>query len=316
MSDVNKNNVICNDPYLTPSMISSIFDDSILVDCIYPEYDLLYDCIDQYDAYFASASVKADMKLLKKAKRLKVIATPSTGTDHIDRKFAENHSIQIIDIAKEYKLLDSFSATAEMAWCLLLALIRQLPSAFTDAKQGIWARQKYTGMQLFGKTIGIVGFGRLGKMMAQMAKGFRMNVLACDIRPIEEPEVISVNFDTLLKESDIITIHVHLTDQTRNMFSANVFSKMKDGTFIINTSRGGIINEKALLDALYSGKVAGAGLDVICGEWDQDLKKHPLIQYANMHSNLIISPHIAGSTTESIENARVFTAKKLADYLN
>jgi len=314
-----KNNVkiyiVCNDPYLTKSIIDDIFDESFQVDCIVPKYEILSNSIDQYTAYYASASVQADKKLLSKAKLLKVIATPSTGTDHIDRKFAENNGIQIIDIAKEYELLDTFSATAEMAWCLLLSLIRHLPQAFIDAKNGVWSRQKHTGIQLLGKTIGILGFGRLGKMMAQNALGFRMNVLACDLNPINEPGVRPVDFDTLIKESDFITIHVHLSDQTRGMIDDTAFSKMKNGAFLINTSRGAIINENALLDALISGKLAGAGLDVICGEWDQNLDRHPLIQYANTHSNLIITPHIAGSTTESIEDARIFTAKKLANYL-
>jgi len=310
-----KKNVICNDNLLPKDNMKSIFGDSIKVDFIEPEYDLLYNCIEKYDAYFASASIKTDRKLLEKAKRLKVIATPSTGTDHIDRKFAEEKEISIIDIAKEYDLLDSFSATAEMSWCLLLSLIRNLPSAFDEAKNGHWARQKYSGRQVLGKTIGILGYGRLGKMMAQIALGFRMNVIACDINPIEAPGVKPVDFDTLLRESDIITIHVHLSDETRNMFSDETFSKMKDGAIIINTSRGAIIDEQALLKSLKSGKIGGAGLDVIHGEWDTDLKNHPLIQYANAHTNLIISPHIGGSTTESIEGARIFTAKKLANYL-
>jgi len=307
--------VICNDLLLTEDKMRSYFDQSIQVDFIKPEYDVLCDCIAKYDAYFASVMVQADQLLLQKANNLKVIATPSTGTDHIDRKFAEQNNITILDIKTEYELLDSFSATAEMSWCLLLALIRNLPQAFNSVKEGNWARHIYSGHQLLNKTIGILGYGRLGKMMARIAKGFRMNVLACDIKPFEAEGVTFVDFDTLLSESDIISIHIHLTDETKNMFSFKEFSKMKSGVILINTSRGAIINEQALLDSLISGRVGGAGLDIICGEWNTDLKQHPLIQYANQHSNLLISPHIGGATVESIEGARIFTAKKLADYL-
>jgi len=312
---VKKKYVICNDNLLPKDKMKLILGDAVQIDFIEPEYDLLYNCIEKYDAYFASASIIADKKLLEKAKRLKVIATPSTGTDHIDRKFAEKKGISIIDIAKEYDLLDSFSATAEMSWCLLLALIRHLPTAFESAKKGHWARQKFSGQQLLGKTIGILGYGRLGKMMAQIALGFRMKVIACDINPVETPGITFVDFNTLLAESDILSVHIHLNDETRNMFSDQTFSKMKNGAIIINTSRGAIIDEQALLRSLESGKIGGAGLDVIHGEWDTDLQKHPLIQYANFHTNLIISPHIGGSTTESIEGARIFTARKLANHL-
>ena len=307
--------VICNDLLLPKGKMLSFFDKSIKIDFIEPEYEILYNIIEKYDAYFASVMVKVDQRLLLKAKHLKVIATPSTGTDHIDRKFAEQNNISILDIKTEYELLDTFSATAEMSWCLLLALIRNLPQAFNAAKEGNWARHIFSGRQLLGKTIGISGYGRLGKMMARIAKGFRMNVLACDIKPFEAEGIKFVDFDTLLSESDIISIHIHLTDETQNMFSFREFSKMKHGAIIINTSRGAIIDEQALLSSLQSGKVGGAGLDIICGEWNTDLKQHPLIQYANHHSNLIISPHIGGATVESIDGARIFTAKKLAEYL-
>ena len=279
------------------------------------EYNLLLENICEYDAYYASASVRVDSKVLESAKRLKVIATPSTGIDHIDVDFATKKGITILGLAKEFELLDTFSATAELAWCLLLALIRHLPEAFEVTKKGDWARQRFAGRQLLGKTLGILGYGRLGRMMAEMAKGFRMKVIACDIREISEPGIKQVDFDTLLIESDVLSVHIHLTKKTNKLLSRSALAKMKQGIIIINTSRGAIIDEAALLDALASGRVAGAGLDVINGEWDENLYEHPLIQYAREHNNLIITPHIGGSTVESIVGAREFMARKLADYL-
>lgn len=308
--------VLCNeDLRLRPDALS-VLEEIADVDYVEAHQDILLDRIADYDAYYASASVCADTKILERAKRLKVIATPSTGTDHIDREVAEQKGIAILDLAKEYGLLDSFSATAEMAWCLMLSCMRFLPPAFESAKKGDWARQRYTGRQLLGKTLGILGYGRLGKMMVEVGKGFRMRVIACDKLPFDVPGVDRVDFDTLLATSDILSIHIHLTKENHKLFSREVFAKMKPGMVLINTSRGAIIDEKALLEALESGKVGAAGLDVIHGEWDDNLVDHPLIKYARSHNNLVISPHVGGSTIESIVGARVFIAQKLADFLN
>lgn len=285
------------------------------VDYIESRRDILLERIEHYDVYFASAAVQTDAEVLERASRLKVIATPSTGTDHIDRDIAKQKGIDVLDIAKDYDLLNTFTATAEMAWGLLLACIRKLPWAFEEAKKGNWARQKFTGCQLSGKTLGILGYGRLGRMMAEFGKAFQMKVIACDIRNFEAPGVEQVDFNTLLANSDILSIHIHLTKESRGLISYEAFEKMKHGVVIINTSRGAIIDEKALLEALESGKVMAAGLDLICGEWDKDLASHPLIQYARTHNNLIITPHIAGATVESIIGARVFMAQKLAFYI-
>lgn len=308
--------VICNvDLALKPDALS-VLEEVADVDYLdRNRQDLLLKRIKHYDAYFASASVLADRKLLESAPRLKVIATPSTGTDHIDRNFAKEKGIAILDIARDFDLLNTFSATAEMAWCLLLACIRRLPWAFDDAKKGIWSRQKFTGFQLAGKTLGILGYGRLGKMIAEFGKGFKMEVIACDINKFQAPGVEQVDYETLLRRSDVLTIHIHLTEENRGLLSYDAFVKMKPGVVIINTSRGAIIDEKAFLEALEFGKVKAAGLDIICGEWDNRLANHPLIRYARTHDNLVITPHIAGSTVESIIGARVFMAEKLANYI-
>jgi len=285
------------------------------IDFIVAKYDTLLECIGNYEGYYASASVRTDRQVLNRAKRLKVIATPSTGTDHIDVDIAREKGITVLDLAKEFKLLDTFSATAEHAWCLLLALVRRLPWAFDSVKKGQWGRQKFAGRQLMGKTLGILGYGRLGKMVAEIGKGFQMNVIACDVLEFSSPGVRQVDFYTLLGQSDVLSINVHLTKETRGLFSSEAFSKMKKGMILINTSRGAIVDEYALLDALNTGHIAGAGLDVVDGEWSDNLGEHPLIKYAQRHDNLLITPHIGGSTVESITGAREFMARKLAEYL-
>ena len=165
-------------------------------------------------------------------------------------------------------------------------------------------------------TLGILGYGRLGCMVADYGKAFRMRVLACDIRPVDmAPAVERVGFDQLLAESDVLSIHIHLTEENRRLINAAALAKMKRGAVLINTSRGAIVDEAALLQSLTSGHLAGAGLDVIEGEWRNDLANHTLIQYAAANQNLIIVPHIGGITLEAQRMVYAHTAEKLARYL-
>jgi len=267
------------------------------------------------EAIYASLYLPLDEELFSQAPRLKVIATPSTGRDHIDLAGAAKRHIAVLSLKEERAFLDQITATAEMAWALLLACVRKLPASFDAAKQGRWARDEFRGMQLAGKTLGILGYGRLGTIVAQYACAFRMKVLACDIRTIDVPQVCQVDFDTLLAQSDILSLHVHLDETTRGIIGAAAFAKMKPGAVLVNTSRGAVIDEAALLANLLNGKVAAAGLDVIEGEWREDLIQHPLIQYARTHDNLVITPHLGGVTYDSQRMAFEFTAQKLADFL-
>jgi D-3-phosphoglycerate dehydrogenase / 2-oxoglutarate reductase len=271
--------------------------------------------IGEYDAYYGHTDILIDREIIDKAKRLKVIAAPSTGTDHIDVTLLKERGIKLLALTHEYNLLDTFTATAECSWALLLACIRKLPAASVSVEEGCWAREKYTGRQLAGKTLGVLGVGRLGKMIVEYGKAFRMHVLGCDLKDFSIPGVERVDFDTLLRESDIISIHIHLDDESRGLISSKAFEKMKNGVVITNTSRGGVIDEQAFLKALKSKKVAAAGLDVIDGEWLEDITEHPLVKYAQKHNNLVITPHIGGAAVESIAGARIYLAQKLADYI-
>jgi D-3-phosphoglycerate dehydrogenase len=271
--------------------------------------------IGNYDAYFGNADLPVNAEMLQHAPRLKVIASPSTGTDHLDVAEMERRGIALLSLTREYELLNTFTATAECAWGFLLACMRRIPAGLDAVRKGDWARERFTGRQLSRKTLGVIGVGRLGKMVVEYGKAFRMRVLGCDPKPIQIPGVEQADMETLLAQSDVISIHVHLTQQTRGMISRDAFAKMKHGVVLINTSRGAIIDEAALLEALQSGKVAAAGLDVIDGEWMKDITQHPLVRYAQQHNNLVITPHVGGATVESIGDARIFMAKKLAEYI-
>lgn len=269
-------------------------------------------------AYMAAAAVKVDRTFLNAAPNLRLVGSPNTGTDHLDLEEIKRRGIVCFDIARETDLLNSFTATSELAFALLLSLIRNLQPAIESAKRGDWARDRYSGLQLLGKTLGILGLGRLGQISARIGQGFGMRVIAHDVRgDAAAPGVEMVDFDRLLSESDVLSIHIHLRAETDGLIDAECFARMKPTAIVLNTSRGRIINEADLLAALKSGAIAGAGLDVIDGEWlpPAELRDHPLIAHARDNENLLIVPHLGGCTRESIFGARVFMARKMADWL-
>ncbi len=281
-----------------------------------PEQKTLRQRIGEFDAYLASLHVQADRETLLRATRLKVIATPSTGLDHLDLETIKERGVKLLSLRFDREFLDSITATAEMAWCLLLAVVRKLPWAFSAACRGDWARDRFRGHQLSGKTLGILGYGRLGRMVAQYGLAFRMRVLACDIEPVEPAAGVEmVDFERLLAESDVLSVHIHLDEKNRHLINASALSRMKPNAILINTSRGGVIDEEALLEALRSGHLGGAGLDVIEGEWRSDLDRHPLIEYAREHENLVISPHLGGVTFESQRAAFSRIVEMLVEFL-
>lgn len=271
--------------------------------------------IGNYDAYLSSLRVPVDAAMVARAQRLRVIGSPSTGTDHLDLTAIRGAGVECFDISREFDLINSFSATSELAFGALLALNRKICQARQAVFDGEWGREAFTGFQLLGKTLGIIGLGRLGRISARIGNGFGMRVIACDVRDVAAPDVTMTDFNTVVREADVLTIHVHLREDTRGMISRDVLSLMKAGAILLNTSRGALVDERALLDALRDGTIAGACVDVIDGEWLTDIRQHLLVEYAQTHSNLLILPHIGGATHESIYGARVFMARKVAAYL-
>jgi D-3-phosphoglycerate dehydrogenase / 2-oxoglutarate reductase len=281
-----------------------------------PSHAALLKSIPRFDIYFASLHVCMNREVLERARRLRVIVTASTGLDHIDTDFAVERGITVLSLKADTRFLDSVTATAELTWALLLATVRRLPWAFAAVQQGRWARDEFRGRQLSGKTLGVLGYGRLGRMVAEFGKAFRMRVLACNNTPVAAaPGIPLVSFERLLEESDVLSIHIHLTEQNRRLIDASALARMKPGAILINTSRGGIVDEAALLDALDSGHLGGAGLDVIDGEWQPDLRSHALIAYSRTHQNLVISPHIGGVALEAQRAVFEHTVAKLKHHL-
>ena len=268
------------------------------------------------NVYISSASIKVDSKFLNRFTNIKLILSPSTGKDHLDIGLIKSKKIKLIEISKEIKLLNKFSATSELVFLHILSMERSFLNSINDFQKGLWSRSKYSGVQLKKKTIGIIGLGRLGKITSKIAYGFDMNVVHYDIKKISYKYSVQKSLNYLLKVSDYISIHIPMIDKNVNFLDFSKFKKMKNNAIVINTSRGKIINEKDLLTSLKLKIIKGACLDVIDGEWlsKKKLIKHPLYLYSKNNDNLIITPHIGGSTYESIWGARNFILKKLLEF--
>jgi len=278
--------------------------------------------IDRFDILIIRLDIKVDKEIIEKARRLKVIGSSTTGLDHIDLNLAEKKGIKVVSLQGEINLLKNVWATPEHTFALILSLIRKTPFAFDSIRRYRWSRKNFIGSELRNKIIGVIGFGRVGSMVARIAKGFKMSVLAYDPyitkKKIIKAGVIPSNLKNLFKKSDIISLHLNLNKKTELLIQAEEFKEMKGSAFFINTSRGKIVNEKALLSALKRKEIAGAALDVM---WNEDvsgifLKGNPLVNYAKKHHNLIITPHIGGTTRESVEKTEVFIAEKIKKYFD
>ena len=231
---------------------------------------------------------------------LQVIGRAGAGLDNIDVPAATAAGIVVTSTPEQNAL-----SVAELTLAMLVALARRLPGANADTKAGRWSRNEFTGTELFGKTLGLVGFGRIGFMVAMRARAFGMNILAHDeLVSVDAPAVVEaratmVGLDQLLEQSDYVSCHLPATPQTRDLFNAGRFARMKRSAYFLNLARGEIVDEPALINALQSGAIAGAALDVRATEPPEP---GPL----NQMPNVILTPHIAAFTLEAQD--RVLTA--------
>lgn len=249
-----------------------------------------------------------DEPLLDLAPALTIIATPTTGLTHVDTAAVERRGIRLVSLRGQTDFLKDVRATAEHTIGLMLALMRHIPEAAAHAAGGGWDRNLFRGTELYGKTVGIVGYGRLGRIVGRYLRAFDARVLAADPNVFEMSDGVQrVSLEHLLLASDIVTLHVNLCDETRRFFGRREFSLLKPGSFFVNTSRGELVDEPALIEALRSGRISAA-VDVITNE---HAAGSPLIGLPN----LLITPHIGGCTVESMQKTEVFLAAKVADLL-
>lgn len=254
---------------------------------------------------------RVDRALLDGMPALRVVVSATTGEDHIDRGECQQRGIDVLTLKGETGFLASLPNTAEHAFALLLALYRRLPTAYRDVLRGTWQQGPYRGWTLKGKSFGIVGYGRLGHMAGSIAKGFGMNVLAYDPDPGIDGEVpFTETLQELAARVDVLSLHADLNESNAGMVDAAVLGRMSASSVLINTARGQLVDEDALLEALRAGELSGAALDVIQGE-DSFGEGNKLLEYARLNDNLILTPHIGGQTFEAVEEADKFIVSKL-----
>lgn len=278
----------------------------------------LLSSIGTYDALMIRLGHLFDEEMLAKAKSLKVIGTPTTGLNHIDLPAAKQRGINIVSLQGEREFLDEIHATAEFTWGLVLALLRKIPAATNSVKRGDWSRDFFRGGELHGKVLGIIGYGRVGTKVARFGRAFGMHVLAYDPYIAPPQWVGRIGLYDLASSADVILVHAAYNESTQKMLGRRFFEAIKSGAFLINTARGELMDESALLNALKNGRLAGAAMDVLCFEnsLTDSLESLELIKYLRENDNLLITPHIAGATNESMEKTEIFIAKKMCFFDN
>ena len=267
----------------------------------------LVEVIGQYDGLAIRSATKVTEKLLASATNLKVVGRAGIGVDNVDIPAASKKGVIVMNTP-----FGNSITTAEHAIAMMFAVARQIPEANASTQAGKWEKSRFMGVELFNKTLGVIGAGNIGGIVCDRAVGLKMKVLAYDPFLSDERAkslgVTKVDLDDLLARADFITLHVPLTDKTKNILSRDALAKTKKGVRIINCARGGLIDELALVDALNSGHVAGAALDVFEVE---PATQNPLFGMANV----VCTPHLGAATTEAQENVALQVAEQMADYL-
>jgi D-3-phosphoglycerate dehydrogenase/(S)-sulfolactate dehydrogenase len=270
--------------------------------------DALEQIIGGYDGLAVRSATKVTAKLLEKATRLKVVGRAGVGVDNVDLEAATRRGVVVMNTPG-----GSSVTVAELALAMILSLYRHVPAATASVKSGKWEKKRFQGHEIAGKTLGVVGIGNIGSVLVERALGMKMRVVAYD--PFITPEAAGklgaelVDLETLWREADVISLHVPLTDQTRNLVGASTIAKMKKGAILVNCARGGVVDEKALADGLASGHLGGAALDVF--EKEPPAADHPLFA----QDAFVCTPHIGASTEEAQSAVAVAVAEQLVAYL-
>jgi len=295
---------------LSPAAVQIFKDRGIEVDFqpnLGKDKDKLAEVINGFDGLAIRSATKVSPKILERAKNLKVIGRAGIGVDNVDIPAATARGIIVMNTP-----FGNSITTAEHAISLMLALARQIPEADASTRAGKWEKNKFMGVEIFGKTLGVIGCGNIGSIVADRAIGLKMKVIAYD--PFLPPEramalgVEKVELEELFKRADFITLHTPLTDKTRNIIDAAALKKVKKSVRIVNCARGGLVDEVALAEALKSGEIAGAAFDVFV---EEPATNNPLFALPNV----VCTPHLGAATTEAQENVALQVAEQMSDYL-
>ena len=286
---------------------------------VFEKNDILYDTkiglsedelaaeITEYSGLIVRSAVTVTEKIINNASNLKVIGRPGVGVDNVDLKAATNNGIVVMNTP-----LGNVQATAELTLGIIHSLMRKISIANQSMHQKKWEKKNFIGNEMYGKTIGIIGFGNIGRKVSQIANAYGMNVvvLSSSISSEEEKKfnVISQSIDSILEVADIITFHNKLSEKSKYLIDSNAITKMKKNAIIINCARGGLVNEKDIKEALEKGNIAGYGCDVYENEPEQD-------SIFSTMNNVVMTPHIGASTIEAQEKVAYQIAEQIVEFL-
>lgn len=269
-----------------------------------------------YEVVLVRFNTRVRSEVMGKTSKLRAIVSPTTGVDHIDLALANKRGISVFHLQGQTRFLNKINSTAEMTVALMLALLRNLLQASSSVLEGRWEVGPFRGYEASGKTLGIIGYGRLGSKVARIARALQMDVVAYDIvrRRLASGVRWAENLNQILHESDIVSLHLPLNSCTRGILGLSELNSMKPGAILINTARGALIDSNALLATLKSGRLGGAALDVLENEHEIVRGGHPLIDYAQSNDNIIITPHIGGASFEAVEKTDLFVFNRFLDW--
>jgi D-3-phosphoglycerate dehydrogenase / 2-oxoglutarate reductase len=271
----------------------------------------LHQKIGDYDAIITRSGTRVDAPLLDCGKRLKVVARAGVGIDNVDVHYASSKGIIVVNAP-----FGNTNSAAEHTMAIMLAACRKIVEANGCLKAGEWKRGPFTGSELKGRTLGIIGLGKVGGRVALRSKAFEMDVIACDPyiakKRGDDLGVRLVSLDELISTSDIISVHTPLNDETRGMIGDLQFEKMREGVFIVNCARGGIIDEEAMLATLESGKVRGAAFDV----WSSEPPNTDCLRNLIAHPHMLVTPHLGANTFEAQKNVAVDVSREIINYID
>lgn len=271
--------------------------------------------LEEVDVFWFRLGYKIDASVLTSKSKCKILATPVTGIDHIDESLCKRLGIEIICLRGEAEFLKEVRATAEHTILLTMMLMRKGADAAAHTKEGLWQRDIFRGYELYKKKVGILGLGRLGYIVAEYFEAFGCSIYFYDIKEVNhKPSWIRLkSANEVVLCSDIISIHISYNKENHYVYGAEFFERFDDSKWLINTSRGGVIDETALIRTLNKRKIAGVALDVMYGEPD---KINPtLIEISKSDQRIIITPHIGGNTYESFEKTEQFIAKRITAHV-
>jgi D-3-phosphoglycerate dehydrogenase len=270
------------------------------------------------DVLIVRLGLRVTREVLTAAPRVRTIVSATTGLDHIDTAAAAELGVTVLSLRGETAFLRSVTSTAEHTWALLLALARRIPAASASVGAGGWDRDAFRGRELSGRRLGLLGLGRVGEQVARYGRAFGMTVTAHDphrtgwVRGVQRAGTL----DDLLAQSEILSIHVHLDETTRGLLDEVRLKTLPSGAWLVNTSRGAIVDEAALVALLRDGHLGGAALDVLEGEGDTAARAaSPALAYARAHDNLVLTPHLGGATSDAMRKTEVFMAQKLGRHM-